>query len=155
MKPKVEKMDVWVAHIKDRRGQLAQLLRSLADAGENLEFVLGRRDRRGSGVAYLAPISNKRRASSLGLSKSTDVFAVRVSASNRRGLGAEILEMIADVGINLRGVSAHGSKRTSTAWLSFDSKADASKAAMELRLELSVSKSTRTALPKPSDDLAF
>ncbi len=59
---KISKADVWAAEIMDRPGAAARILSTLAQAGANLEFVIGRRqaDRPGTGVLFVTPLKGKK-----------------------------------------------------------------------------------------------
>ena len=147
MKHTTERMKVWQARMDDQPGQVARLLRALADAGQELEFMLVRRDSDGTGLVFLAPISNPGVAKSMDLEESADVHALRGTAPNRKGLGAEIMEIIADAEINLRGVSAHASERSSSTWLAFDSAKDARDAMFDLQGRLGAPKGPSKLMP--------
>ena len=59
---KVDRVDVWAGPIKDRPGTAAKVLGALAEAGANLEFVIARRDKKGTGVIFLAPLKGVKQA---------------------------------------------------------------------------------------------
>ena len=54
----VSKVDIWTGDIDDRKGGLAEKLRSLANAGADLELVIARRQPHlpGKGVVFLGPV---------------------------------------------------------------------------------------------------
>jgi len=138
MKMKVSRVDVWAASIEDRPGGLAGKLSVLAKAGANLEFVVARRapDKPGTGVVFLSPIRGGRRilaAQAAGFSKAEGLHSVRVEGADKPGLGARMTQVLADAGLNLRGLSAAVVRKRVIAYLAFDTNDDAAKAALVLK----------------------
>jgi predicted amino acid-binding ACT domain protein len=138
MSLKVTKMEVWSGEIRDRPGGLAGVLRELAGAGANLEMLVARRqpDRPGSGIVFLAPVKGRKATSAAavaGLGPTAGVSALRIEGADRPGLGARLTGAIADAGINLRGLSAAVVGGRFAAYLAFDSRGDAEKAAKLIR----------------------
>jgi predicted amino acid-binding ACT domain protein len=139
MSLKVTKMDVWSGEIRDQPGGLAGVLRELAATGASLEMLVARRqpDRPGSGIVFLAPVKGRAAigaAAVAGLSPTAGVSALRVEGTDRPGLGARMTGAIADAGINLRGLSAAVVGGRFAAYLAFDSREDAEKAAKAMRV---------------------
>jgi hypothetical protein len=137
----ITKVDVWAATIKDQPGGLAAKLEALADAGASLEFVIARRapESPGKGVVFVAPIrgaAQQGAARKAKFRKAKSLCSLRVSGSDKAGLGARITQAIADAGINMRGLSAAALGRKCVVYFAFDSAADASKAARVLRKTL-------------------
>ena len=138
MSLKVTKVDVWSGEIQDQPGGLAGVLRQLAAANASLEMVVARRqpERPGSGIVFLAPVKGRKAtaaAALAGLSPAPGVSALRVEGTDRPGLGAKMTGAIADVGVNLRGLSAAVVGSRFAANLAFDSPEDAEKAAKAIR----------------------
>jgi hypothetical protein len=134
----VRKVDVWTGEVADRAGGLASKLQPLAEAGADLGFVIARRQphERGKGVVFVGPLAGSkqaRAAQAAGLKKATDVVALQVEGPNTAGAGYEITRILADAGINLRGLSAGVTGRRFVAFLAFDSPTDAGNAARLLR----------------------
>ena len=134
----VNRVDVWAGSIKDKPGGLAEKMSALADAGADLEFVIARRapDKPGTGVVFVAPIkgaAQAKAAKAAGLKKAESMAPLRVAGPDKPGMGAKLTRMLADAGINLRGISAARMGRKFVVYLSFDSKADSAKAARVLR----------------------
>jgi len=132
----VERADVWVGAVKDQPGGVAQVLETLAQAGANLEFVVGRRDTAGTGVVFLCPIQGAaqiRAAKKIGLTKATTMQSLRVEGPDKSGLGAKICGALAEAGTNLRGVSAAALGKQSVFYFSFDSAQDSNKARQVLK----------------------
>jgi len=134
----VSKMDVWVGEIQDKPGALAEVLAALAEAGADLESLLARRqpDKPGTGVVFVSPIKGSKAmkaAQAAGLHRSTTLAAVKVTGTNKAGVGAQLTKAIGDAGINLRGVQAAAIGNKFAAYLAFDSAADANKALRALK----------------------
>jgi hypothetical protein len=132
----IERIDVWAGSIKDRPGGVASVLEALAEAGANLEFVIARRDKRGTGVVFLAPLKGAAQvnaARKLGLSKAQSLQSLRVEGPDKAGLGASVAGVIADAGINMRGISAAAIRKRCVIYFAFDSREDANKARRVLK----------------------
>jgi hypothetical protein len=137
----INKVDVWAGEIPDRPGGLAATLEGLQNAGANLGFLVARRapDKPGTGVVFVTPIQGakqKAAAGSAGLQTTDSLHSVRVEGPDRPGLGTKMTRALAEVGINLRGISAAAIGRRSVTYFAFDSGADADAAARTLRKAL-------------------
>lgn len=134
---KVERLDTWVASIKDKPGALAVKLEALAAAGVNLDFVIARRgDKKGAAVVFVVPVKGAaqiRAAKKAGFHKTKSLVAIRAEGGDKAGQGARITRVLADNGINLRGLSAAALGRKFVANIAVDSAAEATKAAKLLR----------------------
>ena len=133
MAMKAQRIDTWAAGMQDKPGALAEKLDALAAAGANLEFVIARRtpDKPGSGVVFVTPIKGAKQtaaAKKAGFMKSTGLHAVRIDGTDKKGQGAAITRVLADNGINLRGLSAAAIGNRFVAHIALDQTADASKA---------------------------
>ena len=129
---------VWAGDIADAPGGLSEKLQALAASGANLEFVIARRrpEEPGKGVVFVSPVKGKAAedaASSAGLSKATDVPTLRVEGPDSPGIGDRMLRAIADLGINLRGVSAAAIDGKFVTYIGFYRADEASRAAGALR----------------------
>ena len=129
----ITKVDVWAAQMTDRPGALAEKLDILANAGANLEFMVARRapDKPGRGVVFMAPLQGAAQslaARAAGLAKAPNVHTFRLEGPDRPGLGAKITRVVADAGINMRGLSAMVLGRRYVVYLSFDNGADVNRA---------------------------
>lgn len=107
----VERVDVWAATIDDKPGGLAQVLNALRDAGVDLQFIVARRtpEASGKGVVFVAPLQGEseiRAATQAGFSVTPSLHSVRVMGMDQLGIVARVTQMLADGGVNLRGVSA-------------------------------------------------
>src|SRR4051812_1488002 len=129
---------VWAGDLPDAPGGLAEKIGSLAKSGVNLEFVIARRrpEEPGKGVVFISPVKGKAAedaASGAGLSKAMDVPTLRVEGVDSPGIGDRMLKAIADLGINLRGVSAAAIDGKFVTYIGFYRADEASRAAQALR----------------------
>ena len=129
----VERVDVWSASIADKTGGLSWLLKGLDEAGADFNFIIARRspENPGSGVVFVTPIIGDREikaASTLGFSLTRSVAALRFEADDKPGASARLTAMIADAGINIRGLSVAVIGTRFVAYIGFDSSEDAEKA---------------------------
>ena len=129
----VERVDVWSASIADKAGGLSWLLKGMDEAGADFNFIIARRspDNPGSGVVFVTPIQGDREikaASTLGFSLTRSVDAIRYEADDTPGATASLTEMIADAGINIRGLSVAVIGTRFVAYIGFDNTGDAEKA---------------------------
>ena len=137
----IDRVDVWVGAIKDRPGGVAEVMDALANAGANLEFVIARRDKKGTGLVFVAPlkgVSQTKSAKQVGLSKAESLQSLRVEGPDKPGLGSQITCALAEAGINLRGISAAALARKSVVYFAFDSRADSNKARQILKRVLRI-----------------
>jgi len=134
----ISKVDMWSGEISDHVGGLAAKLDPLADAGADLEVVIARRqpDRPGHGVVFLGPLKGARvqkAAAAAGLNKTADLAALRVEGPNEAGECRRIARVLADAGLNMRGLSASVMGKKFVAFIAFDNAADAARAVSALR----------------------
>lgn len=106
----VEHVDIWAASVPDRPGALAAVLGTLRDAHANLQSIVARRgERDGEAVVFVCPLETDheiRAASQVGFSVSHSLHAVRALGRDRPGVAAELTQVVADAGIDLRGFTA-------------------------------------------------
>jgi hypothetical protein len=134
----ISKVDVWTRAIDDRTGSLATTLEPLANAGIDLVFLIARRRTLvpGKGVVFLGGVTGakgEKAAAAAGFQKATDIAGLRVEGPNKPGDCFHVTRMLADAGINLRGVSASVIGKKYVLILGFDSAADADRATKLLR----------------------
>ena len=72
-------------------------------------------------------------AQAAGFSKAEGLHSVRVEGADKPGLGARMTQVLADAGLNLRGLSAAVVRKRVIAYLAFDTNDDAAKAALVLK----------------------
>ena len=133
MELSVERVDVWAATIDDKPGGLAKVLSVLRDAGVDLQFIVARRtpEASGKGVVFVAPLQGDsaiRAATQAGFSVTPSLHSIRVMGLDQLGIIAQLTQMLADGGINLRGVSAAVLGTQFIAYVALDSLSDADKA---------------------------
>jgi hypothetical protein len=133
MELNVERVDVWAATIDDKPGGLAKVLSVLRDAGVDLQFIVARRapEASGKGVVFVAPLEGDsaiRAATQVGFSVTPSLHSIRVMGMDQLGIMAQLTQLLADEGINLRGVSTAVLGSQFIAYLAVDSLADADKA---------------------------
>lgn len=133
-----ERVDVWVAGLKDEPGALAKILEELRDVGADLEFIIARRsaEEPGTGVVFLAPLRSDDEVSAagiLGFNTTSSVHSVRVEGDNEAGVAAALTRRIAAAGINLRGLSGAVIGCRYIMYLGLDSADDADKVVELLR----------------------
>jgi hypothetical protein len=133
----VTKVDVWATEIEDKAGELDRVLAALADAGANLECVIGRREpgKPGMGQVFVSPIADakvKKAAKAVGLAPA-DMITLRIEAPNKPGKAHDIMDAISQANINVRGFSMIGLGNKAVAYVGLDSKADADKAIRAIR----------------------
>ena len=129
----VSHAQVYAADIEDRPGSMAEKLRALAEAGANLDFVVSRRTGdEGGAVLFVSPLQSDaavEAAQVAGFSVAEGLRGLRVEGPDAPGLAAGVTGALADAGINVRGVSAAAIDGKMVCYVSFDSDADAGKAA--------------------------
>jgi hypothetical protein len=128
----VERVDVWAASIKDKPGALAVLLTGLAEAGADLNFILARRapEAPGTGVVFVTPLRGDREiaaAANLGFNVTNSVHSVSVEGPNEPGIASKVASIVAQKGINLRGMSTGIIGTRFIMYLGLDSAEDADK----------------------------
>jgi len=134
----VTKVDVWAGEMADQPGGLARMLGAMADAGVELECVIGRRqpEKPGTGVVWISPVKGKKAqdaARSVGMSPASNIATLRLEGPDKPGAGAMLSRAVADAGINVRGVSAAVIGNKFVAYVGFDSTADADNAAKAIK----------------------
>ena len=129
----VKKVVLWRKEIDNRPGMLASTLAPLAEAGADLQVVMGYRFPGATDKAAieLHPISGRKStavAKKNGLAASS-IPALLVQGDNLQGLGHALAKAIGDAGINLSFVMAHVVGRRYSAMFGLENEADAARAA--------------------------
>ena len=124
--------------IKSHRTSFAEKLDALRGGGVNLEFIIARRthEKAKTGVVFVTPIRGAKQlkaAKKAGFKKARSLHGLRVSCSDKRGLGAKLTTVLAEAGINLRGFSGAAIAKKAVFHLAFDTNAAAGKAATLLK----------------------
>ena len=127
----VKKVTFWGRDVENKPGALAETLAPLAQAGADLQVVMGYPNPAGAGARVeVHPVSGKK---SMDAAKSVEMAAspmpiLVVQGDNRTGLGHAIAQSISEAGINVGFVMAQVIGRKYSAVLGFENDADASKA---------------------------
>jgi hypothetical protein len=134
----VNKVDMWTGEIADRVGGLAAKLEALAAAGADLEVVVARRQPQapGKGVVFLGPIAGakaQKAARAARLTRAADLVALRVEGPDKPGECHRLVRLLAEAGLNLRGLAATTLGSKFAVSVAFDNAADAAKAARIIR----------------------
>jgi len=130
----VSKVEMWSGELEDLVGGLDRKLEPLAEAGVDLEIVVARRQPHlpGRGIVLLGPIKGakaQKAAAATGLSRASDLFALRVEGPNKPGDCARVTRLLAGASLSLRGLAATVCGSRYVLSIGFDTEADASKAA--------------------------
>jgi hypothetical protein len=128
----VRKIILWRAEVDNHPGSLAAVLGPVAQAGADLNAVMGYRHPSAGGKATIEvfPISGKKAAAAAraaGLSAAT-IPALLVEGDNKPGLGYRVAEAIAMAGINMTFCIAQVIGRKFAAVIGFETDDDAKKA---------------------------
>ena len=137
----INTVDVWAGTVADRPGGAAEKLSALSEAGANLEFVIARRDKPGSGILFCAPIkgaAQTRAAKKAGLSKAESLRSLRIEGPDKPGLGARITGALADAEVNVRGISAAALGRRAVVYFAFDNPKDAGRGRQAIKKTLRI-----------------
>ena len=133
----LKKITLWRKEVDDKPGALADTLALLAQAGTDLQAVMGYRYQgdQGKAAIELHPVSGKKAieaARSAGLAASP-IPTVLLQGDNRPGLGHTIAKALGDAGINLGFVLAQVVGRKYAAVFGFENDSDAAKAIALIR----------------------
>ncbi len=128
----VKRITLWRKELENRAGTLAEALQPLAQAGADLQVVMGYRypGEHAKAAVELYPVANKKTtaaAQGAGFAPSA-IPALLVEGDNRAGAGHVISRTLADAGINLDFLVAQVIGRRYSAVIGFENEADADKA---------------------------
>src|SRR5262245_26016910 len=131
---KLDRVHVWAGEVADQAGGVAGKLAMLAQAGANLEYIYTRRqpEKPGTGMLYVAPITGPlavRAAKSAGLHEVNVPIVLRVEGDNAAGLGFRLTQQWAVEGLSLHGLMMSVVGEKFVGYVSFDTIADANRAA--------------------------
>jgi len=129
----VKRIDLWRNEVENRPGMLAQTLEPLAQAGVDLQVVMGYRfpGHETKAAIELYPVAGKKSAlaaKEAGLSPAP-IPALLVEGDNKPGLGYAIAKAVAEAGINMSFMVAQVLGRRYSAIFGFETDADTRKAA--------------------------
>jgi hypothetical protein len=133
MPVKVKRITLWRKELENKAGTLAGTLEPLANAGADLQIVMGYRypGEQMKAAVELYPVGNKKTTQAAqggGLAAST-IAVLLVEGDNRAGLGHSIAKAIAEAGVNVDFLVAQVIGRKYAAVIGFENDADAVKAA--------------------------
>jgi hypothetical protein len=128
----VKRITLWRTEVDNRPGVLAKVLGPLADAGADLQVVMGYRfpGNESKAAIEVYPVSGKKAtnaASSAGLSAS-EIPTLLVEGDNRQGLGKVIAEAMEEAGINLGFLVTQVIGRRYSSVIGFESEEEAKRA---------------------------
>src|SRR5262245_58155047 len=131
---KLDRVHVWAGEVADQAGGVAGKLALIAQAGANLEYIYTRRqpEKPGTGMLYVAPITGPmavRAAKSAGLNEVSTPIVLRVEGDNAAGLGFRLTQQWAVEGLSLHGLMMSVVGEKFVGYASFDTIADANRAA--------------------------
>jgi hypothetical protein len=129
----VKKITLWRMEVENRSGVLASVLGPLANAGADLQVVMGYRfpGNESKAAIEVYPVSRKKvvdAATTAGLSAST-IPTLLVEGDNKPGLGKVMTEAMAGAGINLSFLVTQVIGKRYSCVIGFENEADAKKAA--------------------------
>ncbi len=134
---KFDRVHLWTCEVADQAGGVASKLAFLAQAGANLEYVFTKRlgDKPGTGVLYVAPVTGAtqvRAARVAGLTETDTPVVRRIEGDNQAGLAHRLTQQWAIAGISFRGLTMAVLADKFVGYASFDTVADANRAAQIL-----------------------
>jgi hypothetical protein len=131
---KMQRVHVYHAEIEDKPGGISAKLKMLAEAGAHLEYVYSQRSdsKAGAGDLYVAPLHGTNElaaAKSAGLHEVSEPIVMRVSGDDKAGLSGRLTQAWELAGINLHGLVMSVVSGKFVGYVTFDTVADANKAA--------------------------
>ena len=131
---KLDRVHVWCGEVADEAGGVAAKLALLAQAGANLEYIYTYRltVKPGTGSLFVAPITGPlavRAAKAAGLHEVSKPIVLRVEGDNAAGLAHRVTQKWAIDGLTLHGLTMSVLADKFVGYASFDSVADANRAA--------------------------
>jgi hypothetical protein len=128
----VKKVTLWRSEVANNPGALAAALKPFADAGADLQVVMGYRypGNEKKAAIELFPVTGRKNmaaADAAGLG-ALGIPTLRVDGDNQPGLGYAIAQALADAGINMGFFVAQVIGRQYTAIIGFEADEDATKA---------------------------
>jgi hypothetical protein len=131
---KMQRVHVYHAEVDDKPGGISARLKKLAEAGAHLEYVYSQRsaDKAGVGDLYVAPLhgaSELAAAREAGMHMVAEPIVMRVEGDDKAGLGGRLTQAWEMAGINLHGLVMSVIGHKFVGYATFDSVADANRAA--------------------------
>jgi hypothetical protein len=131
---KMQRVHVFHAEVEDKPGGISGKLKKLAEAGAHLEYVYSQRslDKPGIGDLYVAPLhgaNEQAAAREVGMHQVSEPIVMRVEGDDKAGLGGRLTQAWEMAGINLHGLVMSVIGNKFVGYATFDSVADANRAA--------------------------
>jgi hypothetical protein len=131
---KMQRVHVFHAEVEDKPGGISSKLKTLAEAGAHLEYVYSQRSasKPGMGDLYVAPLVGQAElgaAKKAGLHEVGEPIVMRVEGDDKAGLSGRLTQAWELAGINLHGLVLSVVGGRFVGYATFDSVADANKAA--------------------------
>ena len=131
---KMQRVHVFHAEVEDKAGGISSKLKVLAEGGAHLEYVYSQRSatKAGMGDLYVAPLVGNTElaaAKKAGLHEVADPIVMRVEGDDKAGLSGRLTQAWELAGINLHGLVLSVVGGRFVGYATFDSVADANKAA--------------------------
>lgn len=143
----VKNIELWRTEVENRPGTLAGTLEPLAEAGADLQIVMGYRypGNEAKAAIEVYPVKGKKTASAAQAAgmQSSSIPTLLIEGDNRPGLGHAIAQALADAGINVGFLVAHVIGRKYAAVAGFDTAEDARNAAALIKKATAVKKRKR------------
>jgi hypothetical protein len=133
----VRTIELWRREVENRPGTLTSVLAPLAEAGADLQLVMGYRypGNEAKAAIEVFPVKGRKAAAAAaaaGLQRAA-ISALLIEADNRVGLGHAISKALADAGINLDFLVAQAIGRKCTVVAGFANAEDSRRAAVLIR----------------------
>jgi hypothetical protein len=134
MSYKMHRVHVWWAEVRDEPGGTASKLKMLAEAGANLEYVYSQRSatKPGMGDLYVAPLAGDaqfKTAKMIGMHEVGEPIVMHIQGDNKAGLAGRLTQAWEKAGLNLHGMVMSVYNGKFVGYITFDTVADANKAA--------------------------
>lgn len=131
---KMQRVHVYHGEVEDRPGGIAEKLKKLAEAGAHLEYVYSQRSaiKPGMGDLYVAPLHGNGEVSAAraaGMHEVSEPIVMRIEGDDKLGLGGRLTQAWEMAGINLHGLVMSVINGRFVGYVTFDTVADANKAA--------------------------
>jgi hypothetical protein len=131
---KMQRVHVYHAEVEDKPGGISSRLKKLAEAGAHLEYVYSQRSdkKKGMGDLYVAPLHGTNElaaARDAGMHEVSEPIVMRVEGDDRAGLGGRLTQAWEMAGINRHGLVMSVVNGRFVGYATFDTVADANKAA--------------------------
>lgn len=133
----IKKITLWRTHVENKPGALSGILAPLAEAGADLQVVMGYHYHGAGDTAVIEvfPVSGKKStaaAGKVGL-EAAAIPTLLVQGDNKPGLGHAVAEAVAEAGINIAFLVAQVIGDQFSAVMGFDNEMEAKQATAMVR----------------------